>query len=85
MNAVKPIDAIRYLKHAGAPMTALQKAAWEAWFERADETLANELFAKDARIAELESGFEILANATVEDGWIKVAPQFVHNHLKGKS
>ena len=39
--------------------------------------------AQAERIKELESGFEILANATVEDGWIKVSPQFVRNHLKG--
>ena len=32
---------------------------------------------KSARVAELEAAIEILSNATVEDGWIQVAPQFI--------
>lgn len=43
----------------------------------------DEIDEQKKRITELESGFEILANATVEDGWILVAPQFVDKYLKG--
>lgn len=54
MNPPKPIEIIRQKRLSGVPLPKLDFLAWEDWFETGDETAANELAAKDARIVDLE-------------------------------